>query len=236
MAADEGIETIVATPHVLRGLWRSVPREDLEAKLAELSERTRGLPRLLLGSEYFFGHDMAEILRERRDIIPLAGSRYVLVELAANAVPPMIERPLHQVQLDGWVPILAHPERNLVFQSHPELLASLVDLGVKVQITAASLTGGFGRAAREAADTFLKRRLVHFMATDAHDPEKRPPSVRAAIAELTESGGATLARALTVDNPLAVIENRSLPWDPEPIQEEHGFFTRLKGFFASRRA
>lgn len=236
MSAAEGIEVIVATPHVLRGRWRTVAREELESRLAELNERMGGTPRILLGSEYFFGHDIAEILTSGKEIIPLAGGRYVLVELAANAVPPMIERPLHAIQLDGWTPILAHPERNIVFQAHPELLIGLVELGVKVQITTGSLTGAFGKAARAAAEGFLRRQLVHFAATDAHDPVKRPPIVRAAAAAIEEAGGARLSQALLYDNPLAVIENRPLPWDPEPIEVSDGFFTRLRGFFGSFKA
>src|SRR5207244_12748704 len=57
MSADEGIETIVATPHVLRGRWKNTSRAQLEAILADLQSRIGDAPRLLLGSEYFFAHD-----------------------------------------------------------------------------------------------------------------------------------------------------------------------------------
>jgi len=110
MSADEGIDTIVATPHVLRGRWKNTSRAQLETKLAELREQVGDAPRLLLGSEYFFAHDVAEVMRGGA-IIPLAGSRYILVEFASNAIPPLVLQPLHAVMLDGWTPIIAHPER-----------------------------------------------------------------------------------------------------------------------------
>ena len=232
MAAEEGIETIVATPHVLRGRWPAFSIPELEARVAELRTRVGDTPRLLLGSEYFFAHDVVEVLGARNAIVPLAGSRYVLVELAANSVPPLIEQPLYRMQLEGWVPILAHPERNLIFQTNPDVLAELLDHGVKTQITAGSLTGGFGAQARRAAETFLRRNFVHFLATDAHNMTKRPPRIREAKIVLEELVGSDVADALIRRNPLAVVENRPLDYDPEPVPEGRGgFFTRLRSFF-----
>jgi protein-tyrosine phosphatase len=231
-AEEEGIETIVATPHVLRGRWKAFGIPELEARIAELRRRVGESPRLLLGSEYFFAHDVVEVLGAGNAIVPLAGSRYVLVELAANSVPPMIEQPFYRMQLEGWVPVLAHPERNLVFQAKPDVLAALLDHGVKTQLTAGSLTGDFGPQARQAAEVFLRRNLIHFVATDAHNMTKRTPRVRAAKAVLEELVGSEVTDALLVRNPRAVVENRPLEWDPEPIPEaEGGFFTRLRSFF-----
>ena len=62
---------------------------------------------------------MVEVLASGKSIVPLANSKYVLFELTANAVPPMLEQPLYRAQLEGWTPILAHPERNLVLQARP---------------------------------------------------------------------------------------------------------------------
>jgi protein-tyrosine phosphatase len=231
MAADEGIETIVATPHVLRGRWRTFSRHELESRLDLLRDKVGDSPRLCLGSEYYFSHDMAEELKKGGGIVPLASSRYVLFELASNNVPPMLEQPLYRAQLEGWVPIVAHPERNLVFQNRPELLAELIGHGMRVQLTASSLTGAFGPQAQAAARTFLERRMVHFVATDAHNTDKRPPRVREALTVLRELVGEEVAAALTVENPRAVVENGGLPWEPEPLgPPSGGFFTRLRSF------
>ena len=237
MAAAEGIETIVATPHVLRERWPSYAPDQLRGRYEELRARTGDTPRLLLGSEYFFSHDMAELLREGKSILPLAGSRYVLLELAANSVPPMLEQPFYRAQLDGYVPVIAHPERNTVLQARPDILAFLIGHGARVQLTATSLTGAFGNAARMAAEKFLRLQLVHFVATDAHNTGKRPPAMREPLSVLRSLVGDAVADALTVANPLAVVENRALPWDPEPQEEPTGgFFTRLKSFFGRRQA
>jgi protein-tyrosine phosphatase len=236
MAAEEGIEAIVATPHVLRGRWPVRSPKELEEVAAALREKSGNRPRLVLGSEYYFAHDMADVLEAGDAIVPLAGSRYVLLELAANSVPPMFEQPLYRAQLAGWIPIIAHPERNLVFQSKPEMLAALVHHGARIQITASSFLGAFGRDARTAAETFLRRGMVHFVATDAHNTDKRPPRVKEALEAVRAFAGDAVAEALFRQNPGAVIENRPLPFVPDPVDEPptDGLFTRLRSFFGPR--
>jgi protein-tyrosine phosphatase len=215
LAGEEGIETIVATPHVLRGRWQNDSRAVLEDALAALRDACGPTPRLILGSEYFFAHDIAEILQSGKGIVPLAGSRYILIEFDANNIPPMVEQPLYRMQLDGWIPLIAHPERNTVFQAKPELLASLAALGAKVQVTAASFLGDFGEEARTSAHDYLRRQLVHVVATDAHNVKRRPPRARAAREAVSDLAGSDVAQALFVDNPLAIIEGRSLVYDPD---------------------
>jgi protein-tyrosine phosphatase len=231
MAADEGIETIIATPHVLRGRWKNTSRAQLLSILDELRGKVGETPRIILGSEYFFAHDMDEMLRTE-SIIPLAGGRYVLVEFASNAIPPLIRDPLYRVQLDGWMPVIAHPERNIVFQAKPEILASLIRIGVKTQVTTGSVTGEFGPDAQAAAVDWLKRGWVHVMATDAHNTTKRPPRFRAARERIVALVGEQIAQALFVDNPKSIVENRGLVYDPD-LPESSGpdsgrFFHRIR--------
>jgi len=233
MSAAEGIDTIIATPHVLRGLWPTPERATLESKIADLRKVTGDKPRLLLGSEYFFAHDIAEELQRGQSIVPLANSRYVLVELAANSVPPMIEQPFYRIQLEGWIPIIAHPERNLILQAHPELIAEWIDHGARMQITAASLLGEFGPAAQRASHTWIRQGLIHFIATDAHNTTKRPPKVAKAMETLRGLVGDEVAEALAVRNPLAVVENRGLEFEPDvPPPAAGGLLRRLRGFFS----
>jgi protein-tyrosine phosphatase len=235
IAAEEGIETIVATPHVLRGRWPTFPPKELEQRIEELRQKSGQRPRLLLGSEYFFGHDMLEVLRSAKSIIPLAGSRYVLIELPANNIPPLFDQPLYRAQLEGWIPILAHPERNRVLQERPDLLASLIHHGLRAQITITSLTGGFGAGAQRAAETFLRCGLVHFVATDAHGATRRSPRIGPSVEALHELVGESVAGALMRENPRAVVENLPLPYVPEPLeQRSNGFLTRLRAFFTRR--
>jgi protein-tyrosine phosphatase len=236
MARDEGIETIVATPHVLRGRWQNTARIKLEMLAAQLRERCGDSPQIILGSEYFFAHDMAEVLISGGTIIPLADSHYVLVEFASHAIPPMVEQPFYRAQLEGWTPIIAHPERNAVFQAKPELLARLISLGAKTQITCDSVTGRFGAEAERASIEWITSGLVHIMSTDAHNTKRRPPRVREAIERVRQIGGEEVVTALTRSNPAAVIEDQPLAWEPDPQvpARNSGFLGRVKELFGHR--
>jgi len=235
MAAEEGIQTIVATPHVLRGRWQNTSPQKLQATLEELRVRTKGRPNLLLGSEYFFAHDIADVVQTGK-VLPLAGSRYVLIEFASNAIPPMVEQPLYRLQLEGWTPIIAHPERNQIFQAKPELLAGLINLGAKTQVTCGSFVGAFGPEAQRAAEQWLAREMVHVIATDAHNTKRRPPLARVAIERVTELAGENRADALARRNPAAIVSGKPLEYDPDPLlpQKSGGLMNRLQRLFGHR--
>lgn len=234
MSAEQGIETIVATPHVLRGRWSNTSRAELQSRLDELQRRIGASPRLLLGCEYFFAHDINEALAGGT-IVPLAGSRYVLIEFASNNIPPMVEQPLYRMQLDGWVPLIAHPERNMVFQAKPELLIALMQQGARTQITTASFAGKFGDKAQHAALDWLRRGMVNLVATDAHNMTKRPPIVAEARKIVADATNEAIAEALFVENPRALIDGRAFVYEPElPYPTEKSpFLSRLKRFLGA---
>ena len=130
------------------------------------------------------------------------------------------------------MPVIAHPERNVVFQSKPEFLASLIRIGVKTQVTTGSVTGEFGPEAQTAAIDWLQRGWVHVMATDAHNVTKRQPRFRAARARVVDLVGEEIARLLFVDNPKSIVENRGLVYDPDlpdsSGSESGRLFSRLR--------
>lgn len=227
LAAEEGIETIVATPHVLRGPWQNDSPRELQKLVLELNHRIDGKPRVLLGSEFFFSHDVLELLDRGEPVIPLAGSRFILLEFASMSVPPRIETILHEMKLRDWIPVIAHPERNLVLQTKLDLLSGLVRYGVRIQLTASSLEGAFGPAARRSAFEMLDREMVHFIATDAHSIDRRPPVVAAARRIVESRWGPERAVALFDSNPRAVVDQTPLPYDPEPHEASANLWSRI---------
>jgi len=81
---------------------------------------------------------------------------------------------LHDLQLMGIRPIITHPERNAILQGQPGRLAAWVQIGCFGQVTAGSLTGGFGPKAQEDALHWIGEGLIHFVASDAHNMTWRP--------------------------------------------------------------
>ena len=144
-------------------------------------------------------------------LLPLAGTRHVLIEFPRSGLGPTPEGVVHELVVAGWRPLLAHPELLPWLASDLPRLAHLVDLGARLQLTGMSFTGGFGGRARQAAEDLVDAGLAHVVASDAHGIERRPPGLQAAFQRLAERWDEELARALTFDNPAAVLADQPLP-------------------------
>lgn len=110
----------------------------------------------------------------------------------------------------GWRPIFAHPELIPALARDLDRVADLAAAGALFQITAMSLTGDFGRTPRQVCHDLLDRGLAHFVASDAHGVDHRPPGLSRARRCLAERWDEETAERLTRDNPLAVLEDRPL--------------------------
>ena len=102
-----------------------------------------------------------------------------------------------------------------MLQRHPERLAEWVRDGALVQVTASSLTGRFGRTAKASAEKFLERNWVHFLATDAHNLESRPPILSRGHEYVAEHYGKEMADRLCIQNPRAVFYGEELGPQPQ---------------------
>jgi protein-tyrosine phosphatase len=108
------------------------------------------------------------------------------------------------------VPVIAHPERNLVFARDPDRLARLVGKGALAQVTAGSIVGDFGRGAKLAAQEFFRRGLIHVIASDSHSLGGREPRLTAARDIVRKEWGEQAERRLFDLNPQAVIDSASV--------------------------
>lgn len=230
---EEGVHTIVATPHVHRDPWINDDPAVLRELVDELNHRLGGAPRVVAGCEYYYSHDVLEQLGEGGSVIGLGESRYFLTEFPAALLPAGLDRSFFEVALAGRVPVIAHPERNRSVQENPDVLVPLIERGAKTQITAGSLVGRFGERAENTAFQLLDREMVHFVSTDAHSLDRRPPLAAAAREVLTDRYGEARSRQLTETNPLAVLEDRELTYDPTPLPSRPaGMWAMLKAWFS----
>ena len=142
-----------------------------------------------------------------------------------------LDQSLHDLQLAGLNPIITHPERNPLIRAQPERLFRWLQQGCYVQVTAQSLSGRFGSGAQEVAEEWLDAGAVHFIASDAHNLTSRPLRLKETFDELAKSRGEDVARALLMDNPLAVFEGQPLPYVPELSSEDsrRGSDSRMAG-------
>lgn len=173
-AVAEGITTVVATPHHRNGVFDN-ERESIEKWvdiLNELLEKENVPLTVLPGQETRINGEMIEEL-ENGTILPINHSRHVFVELPFSSVPRYTGQMLFDIQLQGYIPIIVHPERNQELVERPEKLYDFVKKGALTQLTTGSLIGEFGKDAQKFSRQIIEANLVHFVATDAHNTTTR---------------------------------------------------------------
>lgn len=212
MAAADGVTTIVATPHQQHEEWENADISEIHRLCRDVETAAAGSILVLPGGEIRASMGIpADLERgEEGGLLPLAGSRYVLVEPSPYPFAPSLEELIYELRVAGWRTILAHPERYGYLAEETERLRVLVKRGALLQVTAASVLGANGRRAEAATRYLLQHRLAHFLSSDGHDCGGRAPLLADAARKVASQWGEDLARALTLDNPLAVIEDREL--------------------------
>ena len=173
MAADDGIEHIVATPHANERF--QYDRQSLAKNLEYLQMLVGKAPQLSLGCDFHLSYDNLQEVMISPERYTIDGSHYLLVELSNYSIPAQINECFTRMADVGITPVLTHPERNPILQETPLRVLAWVDQGCVVQVTASAVTGGWGQKVMRAAEWLLERDAVHVLATDAHDTKHRPP-------------------------------------------------------------
>jgi protein-tyrosine phosphatase len=217
MAAADGIEHMVATPHANDRY--KYDRNYLQGQLSELRTLIGGKPQLSLGCDFHLSYENVQDALVHPDFYCIEGGRYLLVELSNYSIPAQIEEYFTKLGDQEIRPIITHPERNPILQQDPKRVLKWVELGCAVQVTASAITGYWGEHTWRVASWLLDRNSVHFLATDAHDTKHRVPVLSAARKEVTDVYGADIARALVDENPRAVISGKPLPYFPDLIRK-----------------
>lgn len=216
LAIADGITHIIATPHA--NPRYSFDPKTIAERRAQLEQAIGNQLRLAAGCDFHLSPENLRQLLHEPTAFTLNRSRYLLLELSDFAIPPSFEQILYELQQAGLCPILTHPERNRLLRHATERLDDWIHRGCLVQITAGALLGRFGPGAERAATHWVCSGRVHLVASDAHNTTTRPPGLRSAYQRVTEWVGEATAQALFANNPLAVFEDRSLPYWPEPAQ------------------
>jgi protein-tyrosine phosphatase len=219
-AANDGITHIVCTPHA-NDRFHFDPQINVE-RLAALQERVDGKITLGLGCDFHLSYDNIEDSLKNRTRYTINQKNYLLVEFADLMIPNGITDSFYEMMVAGMRPIITHPERNYTIQRHPERMVPWLREGCLVQVTAASLTGRFGRTAQSLAFDYFDKNWVHFLATDAHNLSSRIPILSEAYKIVEDKYGKETAERVCVTNPDAAFHGTEFPPQPEPsgISEE----------------
>lgn len=233
-AAADGIDTIVAAPHFKPGTYEFTGPGILEAVDILSKEVTKqGLDiRILPGAEVTVSPEMHASLTPG-GYLTINHGRYFLAEFRPLSVPAGWDAFLLSFLDAGLTPIISHPERNAWFIHHPEALAAAVQSGLLVQVTAMSITGGFGPETRDFSVRLLRQNLVHAIASDGHSADLRLPQLSEAVALAADVVGREKAEALVTTIPQAIIDSQPIPalepieYNPQTWMQRRSWLQRL---------
>lgn len=205
MAIRDGVSDIILTPHlVYRGdiINFNIYQESFNnLKAAIINE---GLDiRIYKGYEVPIIPQLYDALSGGLEV-GLNGSRYILFEFYLNEITNHTLDIIKNIIRDGFIPIIAHPEKCPSVIAKPDILKGFIDAGARLQITGASLNGS-SKAFKNTAYYLIKQNMVSFIASDCHDIQNRRPGLLSYKTLVENEFGADIAQALFCSNARAII-------------------------------
>jgi protein-tyrosine phosphatase len=227
LSVDEGTKCICATSHFIPG--------ELEQEKKVYYEKLEGLKNLcrikeinieiLPAIELYMHPDLPKLYAEKK-IWGVNLTPYVLVELPMQQFPVYTEEVFYELRLQGAMPILAHPERNLRIMKDVALLENLVDQGTLAQMNAGSLRGIYGKDIKEFAEKLVDRNLIHMLGSDAHDDSRRTTKISSAF-EIVRKRNEELYQWI-IQNQYNVIKGKPVEVLPIKRGKKFSFFGLFK--------
>jgi protein-tyrosine phosphatase len=235
IAVEEGIGTIVCTPHQC-GNFSHNHGDAIRSLVAEVQTKLdeNQIPLCVLpGADVRIEPGLVAMLR-RGDVLTLADlHRHVLLELPHEMYVPL-DKLLDELRASKMVGILSHPERNEGILARPSLIETLVEAGCLMQVTAGSLIGAFGPLVQKSAEAFVQQGCAHFISTDAHGPKSRRPLMRQAFQRCVQLVGEPAATLMCSTNPTAVVAGKDVPRGRLSVSARPKSASSLGGWFGRK--
>ena len=165
-----GLRKLVTTPHVMSEYYRNTP-EIIGLGLQELREAIakEGWDISIdAAAEYYIDEIFLEKVEKGEKLLTLADN-LVLVETGFINKPQMLFETLFNLEMQGYKPVLAHPERYQYLIHDKNLQEDLLDRHVYFQVNLLSLTGFYSKAVKEFAERLIEEGKVKFFGTDCHN-------------------------------------------------------------------
>ena len=210
LARENHTRAVVLTPH-----YRAPHKKDADTLYKEFCQFRKAvhkeIPQMTLywGCEIRYQSNIPQMIKEHK-LLPMYHSRYILLEFPSVAFSTHILSALRECIGAGIVPIVAHAERCDAFRNDPDLLEQALNLGALLQVNADSIMGKQGYTIKKFCQKILTARQVHFVASDAHDLQQRPPVLKECYMHIMEKYGEGYAKQVFWENPQAVVKNEAL--------------------------
>lgn len=168
--ADLGLRKIITTPHIMSEYYRNTP-QIIKRGLIELRAAVNSLGikiEIEAAAEYYMDEIFLDKIKDGEKVLTF-GDGYVLVETGFINKPQMFLDILFHLEMAGYKPVLAHPERYQYLLSDKEMLEDLIDRNLLFQVNLLSLAGFYSKPVKDFAELLVERNVVAFFGTDCHN-------------------------------------------------------------------
>lgn len=198
----QGVRTIISTSHRRKGMFET-PETKIEENFKQVQELAKEIAddlTVLYGAEIYYTSDILDKL-EQGKIPRLADSQYALIEFSMITPYKEIHTALSNVLRLGVTPVVAHIERYHCLENDEKKVRDLINMGCYTQINSSSvlkpkLFGDTYKFMKKRAQFFLEKDLVHFVASDMHNLDPRPPYMQEAYQIISKKYGESHAEQL----------------------------------------
>jgi protein-tyrosine phosphatase len=167
---DYGIKKIVTTPHIMSEFYKNTP----DIILSGLETVKQGLLdasidiEISAAAEYYLDEFFLEKIRSGEKLLTIY-KNHVLVETGFVSKPLMLVEIFFEMEMNGYKPVLAHPERYQYLAQDKKLLHELMDRDIYFQLNLLSLTGFYSRHVQAFGELLVKEGKVKYLGTDTHN-------------------------------------------------------------------
>jgi tyrosine-protein phosphatase YwqE len=188
-----GYKKLIATPHVMWDMYKNSSAAILN-KLSEVRARlkTENISvEIDAAAEYFLDDHVVNLIKSNTPLLTL-GNNMVLVEFSLAHASLELKDILFELQMQSYVPVIAHPERYIYLDRSRDLYDELKDMGCLFQLNVLSLTGGYGKTVQELAHFLIKKGYYDLVGTDLHHARHLEmlgsPALATQIKKLVDTG------------------------------------------------
>lgn len=164
-----GFKKAITTPHIMSDCYRNTPETILGGldKVRTALEKAGVEISVEAAAEYYLDHGFMEMIQSRKPLLTF-GEKYLLFEVSYINPPDSINETVFELRMQGYTPVLAHPERYPYWYGNFDVLENLREQGVLLQLNSNSLCGYYGPPAKKCAEKLIDLGMIDFMGSDMH--------------------------------------------------------------------
>jgi len=185
-----GLQNFITTPHIMWDMYKNT--NEIVIGKEKLLKESIGETPLRAAAEYYLDEHVDDLLQNKSPLLTIQGNK-VLVEFSFVSMPINWKDSIFNLQLNGYQPILAHPERYIYLARDKGIYDELKSLGCLFQLNLLSLTGYYNKGAMDLAHYLLDKKYINLLGTDLHHTRhlealQNAGNIMPAINKLLDSG------------------------------------------------